>query len=44
VRNLALVATAGPGLPADFPLAPNLAACKPQVVGTNVTIQVLYPQ
>ncbi len=29
-------ATAGPGLPADFPLAPGLSACKPQVVGGEV--------
>ena len=33
-RNTA--ATAGPGLPADFPLAPGLSACKPQVVGGEV--------
>ena len=29
-------ATAGPGLPADFPLAPGLSACKPQVVAGEV--------
>lgn len=28
-----LATTAGPGLPADFPLAPGLSACKPIVVG-----------
>jgi hypothetical protein len=27
-----LAATSGPGLPSDFPLAPGLSACKPQVV------------
>ncbi len=29
-------ATAGPGLPADFPLAPGLSACKPTVVSGEV--------
>jgi hypothetical protein len=29
-------ATAGPGLPADFPLAPGLSACKPNVVGGEI--------
>lgn len=28
--------TAGPGLPADFPLAPGLSACKPLVASTEV--------
>ena len=29
-------ASAGPGLPADFPLAPGLSACKPIVTGPEV--------
>jgi hypothetical protein len=29
-------ATAGPGLPADFPLAPGLSACKAIVVGGEI--------
>jgi hypothetical protein len=29
-------ATAGPGLPADFPLAPGLSACKPIVTGPEI--------
>jgi hypothetical protein len=29
-------ATAGPGLPADFPLAPGLSACKPIVMGRQI--------
>ncbi|MEP6573794.1 MAG: hypothetical protein ABJD11_13910 [Gemmatimonadota bacterium] len=28
--------SASPGLPADFPLAPGLSACKPRVVGGEV--------
>jgi len=36
IASIALVATVGPGLPADFPLAPNLAACKPVVVSAEV--------
>jgi hypothetical protein len=28
--------TAGPGLPADFPLAPGLSACKPIVEGPEI--------
>jgi hypothetical protein len=37
IAGIALVVTAGPGLPADFPLAPKLAACKqPQVIGPQV--------
>ncbi|HKV50295.1 MAG TPA: hypothetical protein VJO52_03765 [Gemmatimonadaceae bacterium] len=28
--------TAGPGLPADFPLAPGLSACHPTVMGPEV--------
>lgn len=28
--------TAGPGLPADFPLAPGLSACKPLVSGGEI--------
>jgi hypothetical protein len=31
-----VTATAGPGLPADFPLAPTLTACKPIVTGPEV--------
>lgn len=31
-----LAAIAGPGLPADFPLAPGLSACKPQMSGGEV--------
>ncbi|HEY7861461.1 MAG: hypothetical protein ACHQRL_07915 [Gemmatimonadales bacterium] len=31
-----VAATAGPGLPADFPLAPGLSACKPTVVGGEI--------
>ncbi len=34
--TFALVATTGPGLPADFPLAPHLAACQPIVQGPEV--------
>jgi hypothetical protein len=29
-------AIAGPGLPADFPIAPGLTACKPIVMGPQV--------
>lgn len=32
----AAVPTAGPGLPADFPLAPGLSACHPIVTGPEV--------
>lgn len=32
-------ATAGPGLPADFPLASGLSACKPIVVGGQIICQ-----
>jgi hypothetical protein len=28
--------TAGPGLPADFPLAPGLSACQPIVISTEI--------
>lgn len=31
-----VAATAGGGLPADFPLAPGLSACKPTVVGGEI--------
>jgi hypothetical protein len=33
---IAVVATAGPGLPADFPVAPKLSACKPTVIAQEV--------
>jgi hypothetical protein len=36
IAGVAFVATAGPGLPADFPLAPHLAACKPIVSGPEI--------
>jgi hypothetical protein len=36
IAGIALVAIAGPGLPADFPLAPNLGACTPIVIGPEV--------
>ena len=39
IAGIALVATVGPGLPADFPLAPHLAACKPMVLGPEVICQ-----
>jgi len=32
----AAAATAGPGLPADFPLAPGLSACRPLVINHEV--------
>jgi hypothetical protein len=34
-----LAATAGPGLPADFPRAPGLSACKPIVEGGQIICQ-----
>lgn len=33
---VAVAAAAGPGLPADFPLAPGLSACHPTVTGPEV--------
>ena len=36
IAGIALISTGGPGLPADFPLAPNLAACQPIVQGPEV--------
>jgi hypothetical protein len=36
ITGVALIATAGPGLPADFPVDPNLPACKPIVTGPEV--------
>ena len=36
IAGIALIATAGPGLPADFPLAPGLPACRPIVTGPEV--------
>lgn len=43
VRSLATVlvaaTTAGPGLPADFPLMKGLAACKPLVTGPEITCE-----
>jgi hypothetical protein len=36
IAGIALVLTAGPGLPADFPLAPNLPACHPVVISSEV--------
>lgn len=34
--SAAAITTAGPGLPADFPLTPKLSACKPLVMGPEV--------
>jgi len=36
---VAAATTAGPGLPADFPLMPGLARCKPIVQGPEVICQ-----
>ena len=36
IAGLVLAAALGPGLPADFPLAPSLPACKPIVSGPEV--------
>jgi len=36
IATIAVVATAGPGLPTDFPLAPKLAACTPRVIAQEV--------
>jgi hypothetical protein len=36
VASTAAPSTPGPGLPADFPLAPGLSACKPIVEGPEV--------
>ena len=36
ITGVALIAIGGPGLPADFPVAPSLPACHPIVTGPEV--------